>query len=46
MMFENCGSCFAAEQFVDIKTGNTIKRNLWIGDVQLLYIPFFVLECV
>ena len=42
---ENCGSCFAAEQFMDILTGNTVKRNLWIGDVQFLYIPFFVLEC-
>ena len=26
-MFENCGSCFAAEQFVDIKLGHNAGGN-------------------
>ena len=33
-MFENCGSCFAAEQFVDIKGQNTFDPNIILNYIQ------------
>ena len=42
-MFENCGSCFAAEQLVDIKLGSKgilpLTLLYFIGGIFWLYWP-------
>ncbi len=35
-MFENCGSCFATEQFVDIKSGSKGQRVVRACTIRLL----------
>ena len=35
-MFENCGSCFAAEQFVDIKSGSKGQKVVHARMIRLL----------
>ena len=34
-MFENCGSCFAAERFVNIKSGANMIKNTEIRDYNV-----------
>jgi len=35
-MFENCGSCFATEQFVDIKSGAKGQKVVYACTIRLL----------